>query len=446
MALQFEELFEEKTKKSGAMWEDAKSYLPGGVSGSAAYLVPHPVYIDKAIGARIVDVDGNEYIDLLLGGFPNILGHSPKPVVEAVRKQIERGTAPILFQKAGIDLAKIIIKHMPHLERIRFVNTGSEGIMFALRAARAWTKKDKLAKIEGGYDGQFDEVLISGISGHTAGPVDKPIPIADCAGIPKYKVDNTIILPFNNISATVSIIEEHADKLAAVVIEPVAGFGMGHVPASKEYMEALRKVTKENNVILIYDEVVTGFRVGGMGGAAKYYGIAPDLDCFGKPMGGGFPVGAYGGRRDIMEATCNPIADPEYKIFQSGTFTGNPITMIAGLALLRELETKDYSYIDNCAEKIRSGLHKIAAEQGFKMQVTGISSLFFPHFNSEPIRTSRDKLKDDAAKNREFCLGLIVNGVYLPPNHPAAICFAHTDSDVDQILSVAEKVLKEMKQ
>ncbi|MBM3254354.1 MAG: aminotransferase class III-fold pyridoxal phosphate-dependent enzyme [Candidatus Omnitrophica bacterium] len=328
---------------------------------------------------------------------------------------------------------------------IRFCNTGSEATMLAIRAARSWTRKDKFAKIEGGYNGQHDYVLMSSImSGRVAGPSDKPIPVADSAGIPKFVLDNTIVLPFNDINATVSIIKEHAHELAAVMIEPLTGFGMGDIPADKEYLEALRKVTKENNIVLIYDEVVTAFRIGGMGGAVKYYGIAPDLDCIGKPIGGGFPIGAFGGRRDIMQQTLDPQANPEYKIFQSGTFSGNPVTMTAGLACLTELETKDYSYIDNLAEKVRVGLRKIAAEQGVEVQITGMGSMFYLHFNNKPVRNNRDKIKDDMAKNREFSLGLIVNGVYLPPMHPAAICFAHKEEDIDYILSVAEKVLKEM--
>jgi glutamate-1-semialdehyde 2,1-aminomutase len=413
--LKFVDLFESRTKKSKALWEEAKKSLPGGVSGSAAYLAPYPVYIDKAVGGKIVDVDGND------------------------------GTTPILFQETGIKLAQKMQQHMPHLEMVRFCNTGSEATMFAIRAARAWTKKDKVAKPEGGYSGQHDYLLLSGISGRTAGTGDRPLPIADCAGIPQFIADNTAILPWNDIDATVSIIREHADELAAVVLEPMQGFGMGDIPADKEYLEAIREITKEKNILLVYDEVVTGFRLSGMEGAVKYYGVVPDLACYGKPIGGGFPIGAYGGRRDIMEQTCNPAADPEYKIFQSGTFTGNPIAVTAGLACLTELEKRDYSYIDNLAEKLRAGIQQIATEQGFEMQITGIGSMFYVHFNSGPVRNMRDKLKDDAVKNREFSMGMIVNGVYLQPVHPAATCFAHSEKDGDEILRVAEKVLMEMK-
>jgi glutamate-1-semialdehyde 2,1-aminomutase len=438
------DLFESKTRKSAEIYEKARKLLPGGVSGTAAYLTPHPVYVDKAIGRKLFDVDGNEYIDLYLGGFPNILGHSPRTVVEKVKEQLDYGTVPILFQERGIELAEKIQRHMPHLEMMRFCNTGSEATQNAIRAARAWTKKDKIAKMEGGYDGQHDYVLLSAISGRGAGPDDKPTPVPDCAGIPRFIVDNTIILPFNNIDATVSMVKESAEELAAVIIEPMGGVGMGDIPADKEYLQVLRKVTEENNILLIFDEVVTAFRIGGMGGAVKYYGVVPDLDCFGKPVGGGFPIGAFGGRRDVMEKTFHPTADPDYKVFHSGTFTGNPVSMTAGLACLTELETKDYSYIDNLAEKIRIGLRQIATEHGIDIQVTGISSMFFPHFNSKPIRNVRDKMKDDAAKNREFCMGLIVNGVYLHPMHPGALCFAHTEKDIDKILSVSEQVLKEM--
>lgn len=446
MALEtFLKEFEAKTKKSKEMFEEASQYLPGGVAGSAAFLAPRPVYVDKAAGGRLIDVDGNEYIDLLLGGFPNILGHRAEVIIDAVKEQLDRAVAPILFQKRGIELAKKISRHMPHVERVRFCNTGSEATQSAIRAARAWTKKDKIAKIEGGYNGGHDYVLVSGVSGKVDGPPERPLPVRDCAGVPRFVVENTIVLPFNDSEASVSLIREHADELAAVLLEPMPAFGMGCVPAEKEYLMALRKATKEHNVVLIYDEIVTAFRLAGMGGAAAHYGVAPDLDCFGKPIGGGFPIGAFGGRKDIMEATCNPAADPELKIFQSGTFTGNPIAMTAGLACLTELEKKDYGYIDNLGEKMRAGLREIARSERVEMQITGMCSVFMPHFTSEPIRNNRDKIKGDAAKQREFCLGMIVNGVYLPPMHAGAICFAHSEEDVDQVLNIAEKVLKAMK-
>lgn len=440
------ERLESRTEKSKVLWEGAKGALPGGVAGSAGYLAPRPLYLEKAVGGKLFDVDGNEYIDLLLGGFLNILGHSPGPVIKAVRDQLDKGTSFMLFQETGLALVRKLQVHLPHMERIRFANSGTESTMFAIRSARSWTKREKIAKPEGGYHGQHDYVLMSGISGRNAGPDTHPAAVADCAGIPKFIQDNTIVFPWNDIDATTSIIEANADELAAVILEPVQGFGLGAVVAEEGYLEAVREVTTRYDIVLIFDEVMNGFRIGGMGGAASYYGVSPDLACYGKVIGGGFPIGAFGGRQDIMERTLSPAASAEYKIFQSGTFTGNAVAMAAGLACLTELEKKDYLYIDNLAERIRTGLQQLAETMGYQMQVTGVGSIFYPHFNDRPVRNLRDKLRDDSEKNRDFSLGMIANGIYLPPHHAGATCFAHTEEDVDRILAVSEQVLSQMKE
>ena len=321
-----------KTKKSNTLREEAKKVLPGGVAGNAGLLLNRPIYIDKAIGGKLIDVDGNEYIDILLGGTPTILGHSPKEIIDPVKAQIAKGTSFMLFHETGIKLAKKMQKHLPHLELIRFANSGTEATMFAIRVARAWTKKNKIAKPEGGYHGQHDYVLMSGASGMHAGSGEKPEAVADCAGIPKFIQKNTVIFPWNDVDATISLLKENANELAAVILEPVQGFGSGVVPAEKGYLEAIREITEKNNILLIYDEIITGFRLAGMGGAVKYFGVKPDLACYGKSIAGGFPIGAFGGRKDIMEETIGPEAVPEYKVFHSGTFTGNAVSMAAGLA------------------------------------------------------------------------------------------------------------------
>jgi len=448
MALEsYLQLFESRTKKSKELYEDVKNYLPGGVCGGAGWLKPHPVYVAKAMGSKLYDIDGNEYIDMMMGGSPNILGHSPECIVQAVSKILDFGTVSILCNEHAPELATKIRQRMPHMEMLRIVNTGSEAVMFALRVARSYTKKDKIAKVEGGYNGQYDYVLITGAGAKGIGPADRPASTFDCCGIPKSVLDNVIVYPWNNIEASVAIIKEHAEELAAVIMEPIGGFGLGGCPAEKEFMKAIREVTKENNVLLIWDEVITGFRLGGLGGCAGYYGVKPDLSAIGKIVGGGFPVGAYGGRRDIMEKVVSPLADPEYRIFQSGTFTANPITVAAGLAMLKFIETNDvYSHIDGLGEKVRAGLSKLASDLGVDMQVTGMGSLYFPHFNSEVIRNKRDQLKDDLAKNYEFCMGMIANGVFHPPNHMGFISYAHTEEEINYILNLAEKLLKEMKQ
>lgn len=438
--------FESRTKKSKILWEEAKEALPGGVAGSAGYLAPRPIYLEKAVAGKLFDVDGNEYIDLLLGGFLNILGHSPKPVVAAVIEQLNKGTSYMLFQETGLALVRKMKAHLPHMERIRFANSGTESTMFAIRTARSWTKREKIAKPEGGYHGQHDYVMMSGISGRNAGSDTKPTAVADCAGIPKFIQENTIVFPWNDIESTVSIIKANADELAAVILEPVQGFGLGAVEAEKGYLEAIREVTSRYGIVLIFDEVMNGFRIGGMGGAASYYGVSPDLACYGKVIGGGLPIGAFGGREDIMEKTLSPAASAENKVFQSGTFTGNALAMAAGLACLTELERRDYSYIDNLAEKIRTGLRQQAEKMGYNMQVTGVGSIFYPHFNDRPIRSLRDKLRDNGEKNRDFSMGMIANGIYLPPHHTGATCFAHTEEDIDRVLAVSEQVFSEMKE
>ncbi len=435
----------DRTPASAALWEEARRVLPGGVAGSGGYLAPRPVYIEKAQGGKLYDVDGNEYVDLLLSGFVNILGHSPEPVVAAVQRQLSLGTAYMLFHRTGLRLAQLIQKHQPHVEMIRFANSGSEATQFALRVARAFTGRDKIAKPEGGYSGQHDAVLMSG-SGGVEGPPRRPHPRAESAGIPHAVVRDTVVFPWNDTEAAVSIIEDNAGELAAVILEPLPGFGMGAISPAPGYLEAIREVTSRHGIILIFDEIAIGFRVGGMAGAARHFGVTPDLSCFGKVIGGGFPVGAFGGRADVMERTLSPAADPADKVFQSGTFTGNAITMAAGLACLEELESRDYRYIDGLADRLRRGLAGRGAESGFPVQVTGEGSILYPHFNDEPVRNMRDKLRDAAARNRLFCMGLIANGVYLPPGHAAATCFAHTEADIDHVLTVSEKVLREMQE
>jgi len=434
-----------RTKKSETIWNEAKNLLPGGVAGDAGFLAPRPIYLEKAKGGKLYDVDGNEYIDLLLGGFQNILGHSSEPVIDAVKKQLDLGTSYMLFHETGLKLVKKIQSYQPHIEMIRFANSGTEATMFALRVARSFTKKEKLAKPEGGYNGQHDSVLISG-STRNAGSDSRPEAIPESAGIPRNMLQHTVVFPWNDIEATVSIIEENANELAAVILEPLPGFGMGALSPEKGYLEAIREVTARYNILLIYDEIGIGFRIGAMNGSAKYFGVTPDLSCYGKVIGGGFPVGAFGGRKDIMEKTLGPNAMSDYKVFQSGTFTGNAITMAAGLACLEELESRDYAYIDMLTERIKTGLSNIAAETGYPIQVTGEGSIFYPHFNDNPVRTMRDKMKDNAARNRLFCMGLIANGIYMPPGHAASTCFAHTEADIDYILEVSKMILGEMRE
>jgi len=447
----FEEQYISKTKRSREMYEEARHYLAGGVPGGARYRRPHPLYIKEARGSKLWDIDGNEYIDILCSAGATILGHSPASVMDVVRQQLDRGTITQITSEFAVELAKKITQHMPGMELIRFVGSGSEGVHIALRAARAYTGREKCAKFEGCYNGQLDNELIS--AAVFGGPEDKPESVPGCAGIPKSILNDTLILPWNNAEASVALIKKHARELAAVIIEPVGGIYLGGMPAEKSFVEALRKVTEQEGIVLILDEVITGFRLG-LSGSYSLLGVIPDLLVLGKVIAGGFPVGAYGGRKDIMEKVVTPpgpaeakdVALQRQKIFSSGTYSGNPISMVAGVATLREVEKPGfYERINGYGERIRSGLGKMAMEIGLDIQVVGLRSLFSVHFSSRPVRNIRDILNSDRGAAGAFYMGLVANGVYVPEHHVAFASGAHTDADIDKILEVSEMVLREIK-
>ncbi len=442
----FEGQYISKTKKSKEIYEEARHYLAGGVPGGARYRRPHPLYIKEARGGKFWDVDGNEYIDILLGAGPAILGHSHPSVMEAVKQQLDRGTNMQVTGEFAIELAKKITQHMPGMELIRFVNSGSEAVQLVLRAARAYTGREKYAKFEGGYNGQMDNALFSG--NVYAGPEDMPEPVPGCAGLPKSVQGDIIILPWNNAEATVSLIRKHAKELAAVIIEPIGGIFLGGMPPEKSFVEALREVTEKEGIILIFDEVITGFRFG-LSGGCSVSGVIPDMRTMGKIIGGGLPVGAYGGRKEIMEKVVTPAETKEtapQKIFSSGTYSGNPVSMAGGVAMIKELEKPGfYERIDGSGERIRSGLVKLASDIGLAIQVGGIRSLFSVHFSNHPLRNIRDILSSDRETAATFYTGLVANGVYIPEHHVAFTCGAHTNADIDKILEVAEKVFSEIK-
>lgn len=442
----FERQYIARTKKSKQMYEEAKKYLAGGVPGGARFRRPYPLYMREANGSKLWDIDGNEYIDLLMGAGPDILGHSPPVVIAAVKECLDRGTVMQVTGEYAVALAKKITQHIPGMELLRFVNSGSEAVHIALRAARAFTGRDKYAKCEGNYCGQMDNALVGG--NVYGGPEDAPVPLPYSGGIPKAILNDTIIIPWNNAEAAVSIIRKHAKELSAVLMDPTGGIFLGGMPADKSYVQAIREVTEKEGILLIFDEVISGFRMG-LSGACSISGVIPDLRTLGKIIGGGFPAGAYGGRRDIMKRVATPpesATSHEQKIFSSGTYSGNPISMIAGLATIEELEKPGfYESLDSKGDRIRSGLLKMAGEIGFAIQVLGVRSIFTVHFSDRPLKNVRDILNSDRETAGTFYTGLVANGVYIPDFHFAAISAAHTDDDVTQILAVSERVLKDIK-
>ena len=445
MTTSFETQFKSRTTASQSMFERAGQHLPGGVAGNGKFLAPYPVYVKQAQGGKFVDLDGNRYIDLLMGGGVHILGHSSEVVMSAVEAQLRLGTHYYMAAEAEVLLAEKVNRLMPHIEMVRFVNTGSEATQMALRAARAYSKRDRIAKFEGNFHGQHEAVLISTLGAE--GPDTEPVSRIDSAGVPRITRDNVLVLPYNDVDCTVELISQHASELGAVILEPVSAFGLGVVEAQPEFLKALREVTAKYEIPLIFDEVVTNFRLG-LGGATEYFGVTPDLVCLGKIIGGGFAIGGYGGKREIMDKVVTPktgLWNLSEQIFQSGCFSGNPISMVAGLAVLNELEKGEvYPHINGIAEKLQEGITEIGERLGFPVLVNRAASFFQVHFGIEQISNKREQLKADKKTADLFHYGLRANGV-MASTHPLFVSSAHTDQHVDTVLEISERVLKEMK-
>ncbi len=443
----FIDRYTQRTPESLRLYEEARKHMPGGVPGNAGFRPPYPLYVERARGPFLWDVDGNQYVDALIGGGPHILGHSPPAVMNAVAKQLSWGTSTIAPSPNALALANRIRKHMPHMEMIRFVHTGSEAVHMSMRVARAFTGRQKIGKFEGNFHGGYDNLLVSGTS--YGGPEKRPLSLPEGAGIPQSVLNDTVVLPFNNTDATVALISEHASELAGVVVEAVGGTWMAGIVADQEFLEALREVTARHGILLIFDEVITGFRVA-LGGSAAVTGVTPDLTALAKPIGGGFPMGAFGGRRDVMEQVVTPkrdAADERVTIFQSGTFQTNLVSLTAGLAMLSELEKPGtYKKLNDSGEQVREGIEKIGANLGLSIQATGQGSIFGVYFADEPVRSIRDVLGSDRELAGTFYLGLVAHGVYITPYHLGFTNAAQTQSEIDEILDVCQTVLETIKE
>lgn len=440
----YEAAFVARTPRSGAHFERASRVLPGGVTGNNKFMQPHPLYVQRAEGARLFDIDGNEYIDLLMGAGPLLLGHRPQLVVDAVREQLERGTLFILPSELEFELASRIQKHMPHLEQVRFANSGSEATIAALRVARAYTGRQRIAKFDGHFHGHANDNL----SANSVVTSEGLVPAPDWAGIPERALQDLVLLPYNDIAGTVERIRAHGEELAAVIVEPVPFNSYGAVAPVDGFLDAIRTVTEEFGILLIFDEVITAFRLG-LGGAAAYYGVTADLTTMGKIIGGGLSIGAFGGRREIFEEVVTPTRSPSdegTKVFHSGTFTGNPLVLAAGIALLDELERRSgYESLATTTARLRQGLRAACRDADIEGEVSGVESMFHLHFTRGPIRTRADVLRSDLVRNRTYCFGLISQGIFMPLNHGGFLSMAHTDEDVDRVLEVASDVIAHLR-
>lgn len=423
-----------KTTKSDEIFAAAQKLMPGGVSSPVRAFKSvggQPIVFDRVQGAYAWDVDGNRYIDYIGTWGPAICGHAHPEVINAICEAAQKGTsfgAPCRLENV---LAEMVIDAVPSIEMVRFVNSGTEACMSVLRLMRAFTGRDKLIKFEGCYHGHADMFLVKAGSGvATLGLPDSP-------GVPKSTTNNTLTAPFNNLEAVKALFDENPGEIAGVILEPVVG-NAGFIVPDGGFLAGLRELTRENNALLVFDEVMTGFRIA-YGGAQEKFGITPDLTTLGKIIGGGLPVGAYGGRRDIMEMVA-----PAGPMYQAGTLSGNPLAMTAGiktLELLRKPGT--YEQLDRVTKRLAEGMLKVAHETGHPACGGQISGMFGFFFNAEPVHNYEDAKKSDLSKFSRFHRGMLERGIYLAPSQFEAgfTSLAHTDADVDETLAAAREVM-----
>jgi glutamate-1-semialdehyde 2,1-aminomutase len=416
--------------------EKARRYLPGRTLGNTRFADDVAFVVKAGQGSKIFDMSGNEYIDYLLGSGPMILGHAHAAVVAAVREYLERGSTYFTLNEPALQLAEAICQAVPCAEKIRFCSTGSEATFFALRAARSFTKKDKILKFEGGYHGSHDYALMSS---SPSIPKDFPRALPDSAGIPRVLEDQVLIAPFNDLDTTRIIIERYHHELGGVIVEPFQRI----IAPRLGFLHGLREVTQRFAIPLIFDEVVTGFRLA-WGGAQEYYGVVPDLAAYGKIIGGGYPLSAVVGRADIMEA-FNP--DREISgdfIAQTGTLNGNPIAAVAGLATLQQLKTEGtYQQLFSTGHVLRQGLAELLKQSAIPGQVVGEDPLFDVVFTDEPVNDYRGMLTQNRELLRRFNDELLIRGI-LKGSSKMYMSVAHTAADVDQTLAAVRESFEVM--
>ena len=426
----------ETTPQSRALWEEACRYLPDGDSRNSIFWRPYPIFTAAAQGAVVTDADGVERLDFINTMTTMILGHGPAPVLDAVRGQLDLGLAYNSPSRHQVDLARILCRRIPSFQQVRFTNSGTEATLNTIRAARAFTGRHKFAKVEGGYHGTHDAVMVSlRIDPSRGGDYASPQPVPSSAGLAAGTMQQAVIIPYNDADTARRILDAHAPELAAVIVEPVMG-SVGMLPAEPEYLQMLRDFADASGAVLIFDEVIS-FRVA-PGGAQEYYGVTPDLTALGKIIGGGFPVGAFGGRADIM-SLYSPLRGPV--VAHAGTFNANPITMAAGVATLNELTPIRYRRLAELAEMLRQGVRQVCAELEQPVAVTGIGSLFGIHFTGQPLRHYRDLAAADKALAERVFLGMLNEGFLLAPNLVGAVSLALGEIEVDAFVRAFRRVL-----
>ena len=407
----------------------SQNVIPGGVSSPVRAFKPYPFFVKKAIGSKIYDVDGNSYIDHCLAYGPLILGHANQKVVNDVSNQLSIGTAYGAPTEGEIKLAEEIISRIPMAEMVRFCNSGTEATMSAIRLARGFTGKNKIVKFEGAYHGAHDYCLVKGGSGAACLP--------DSEGIPEDTTKNTLSVPFNDEEAIANLIEKEGENIACIIMEVVMG-NIGCVEPKDGFLEFLRKITKENNILLIFDEVITGFRLS-KGGASTYFNVNPDIVTLGKIVGGGFPMGAFTASKEIMEFIA-----PAGPVYQAGTFSGNPISVQGGLSTLEQLNQDFYKNLNSNGDYLRSVIKDIVDDLDLPITPVGLASMFQIYFNSGSVLNYEDAKKSDSDRFFLYFKELLKEGVFIPPSQFECnfISSAHSIEDLDKTSQAIRKALK----
>jgi glutamate-1-semialdehyde 2,1-aminomutase len=463
--------------RSQQLFAEALKWLPGGVNSpvrSFRAVGGTPFMVERAQGARLWDVDGNEYIDYVCTWGPAILGHAHPAIVQAIQQAAERGTSFGTPNPLEVEMARVICAEVPSVEKIRLCNSGTEACMSAVRLARGFTRREKIVKFDGCYHGHVDSLLVR--SGSGALTFGHP----DSAGVPLAFTQHTLTLPFNDTEAVKAAFAANPGQIAGIIVEPVPGNAGLYVP-KPGYLEFLRKITAEHRALLIFDEVMTGFRLG-LGGAQALFGVTPDLTCLGKIIGGGLPVGAFGGRADIMDCLA-----PVGPVYQAGTLSGNPLAMAAGIAALEGLGARTgrsagadqapavagsspavcgskggveagsgqerseganpYARLERLGAQLETGMKEAARRAGVPLQFNRCGSMFCCYFSSEPVQSLTDALKSDRERFKKFFHGMIEEGVYLAPSQFEAgfISLAHTTADVEKTVSAAARVMSTLR-